>query len=62
MENEMENKERDFLLELAALIERYDAHFYYTTDDDGIHVALKGQADCAVSYFLDPKELRSATA
>ena len=33
-------KEKRFLVALADICEEYDATFYYTTDDDGIHIDL----------------------
>lgn len=60
----MNMKAQQFLLELADLIERYDgADFYYTTDDNGIHIKLgSDEEDCFVGFGLDPKALRQAAA
>ena len=33
---------KNFLFELAALIEKYEATFEYTNDDDGIHICIGG--------------------
>lgn len=53
---------QQFLLELADLIERHSgADFYYTTDDDGVHIQMDGERDdCFVGYGLVPKDLRAA--
>ncbi len=56
--------EKDFLLELAWLIERHGAvDFYYTPADDGVHIRLVGDADdCFVGHSLTPAALRAAAA
>lgn len=35
-------KQKEFLLKLADLCEEYKADFYYTRDDNGIHVEVEG--------------------
>ena len=54
----MSNK---FLEKLALLCEQFNAVFFYTTDDDGIHIALNGQK-VFVGYLHSnaAKELRNS--
>lgn len=51
---------RLFLKELADLTERYGGvDFYYTTDDDGIHLELLSESiECRVGFDTSPKRLR----
>lgn len=51
---------RLFLKELADLTERYGGvDFYYTTDDDGIHLELLSESiECHVGFDTSPKRLR----
>ena len=58
----MEDIDKIFLTELANLVEKYDAHFYYTRHDDGIHIQTGDKADCFVGFDLDPNELRRVAA
>lgn len=41
---------RIFLTKLAALLEEHQATFFYTADDDGIHVALRGEKNVKIGY------------
>lgn len=61
---DLDMRAQQFLLELAELIERHGgADFYYTNDDDGVHIQMDGDRDdCFVGFGLDPKELRAAAA
>ncbi len=38
----MPDSRKLFLQKLADLCSEYDAHIYYTTDDDGIHICIGG--------------------
>lgn len=51
---------RLFLKEFADLTERYGGvNFYYTTDDDGIHLELLSESiECRVGFDTSPKRLR----
>lgn len=39
----MVSKRENFLIELAVFLDRYDADFHYTTDDDGVHFTIEGK-------------------
>jgi hypothetical protein len=39
----MNKRQKDFLLKLADLCEKYNAGFAYTIDDDGIHITVDGE-------------------
>lgn len=54
-------KEKRFLVALADICEKYDATFFYTTDDDGIHIELgEEEIFCEFMVFEVPAELRAA--
>ena len=44
-------KQSLFLEKLADLCEQYDADFYYTIDDDGIHIIVDGN-ECFVGFCI----------
>ena len=58
------NVKNEFLEKLAELCERYNATFYYTTDDDGTHIDLNGEeifvGDLGYSRIDAAKELRGS--
>ena len=56
------NNRINFLEQLAALLEDYNAELYYTTDDDGIHIDIDGDEIFAghLSSSDAPAELRRA--
>lgn len=64
MSNKLSTDEQDFLLDLANLIERHGgAEFYYTRNDDGVHIKIKGRpSDCFVGFDLAPENLRAAAS
>ena len=39
----MVSKSESFLIDLVVLLDRYDADFHYTTDDDGVHFIFEGK-------------------
>ncbi len=51
---------KQFLIKLADLVEEYATEFYYTNNDDGIHISVGGEPDFFVGFSLDPTELRKA--
>lgn len=51
---------KQFLIKLADLVEEYAAEFYYTNNDDGIHILVKDGPDCFIGHSLEPNELRKA--
>jgi len=48
--------EKEFLKKLATIIKEYDATFYYTIDDDGIHIDLAGK-EIYVGWLDDLKDI-----
>lgn len=58
---EKSKRDREFIFKLATLCEEYGASFGYTTDDDGIHIAIDGGREVFVGYMFNPvKELHDA--
>ena len=54
------NRGNEFLTKLASLCVEYDADFFYTTADDGIHIHADGE-EIFVGFLLDPStELKEA--
>ncbi len=39
----MVSKRESFLIDLVVLLDKYDADFGYTTDDDGVHFEVDGK-------------------
>jgi hypothetical protein len=58
----MTDKDREFLLKLADLMEDHKASLRYTNRDDGIHIDLDGREVFLGWFFQDdaPAELRAA--
>jgi hypothetical protein len=53
-------KREEFLTKLADLCEQYNAGFFYTIDDDGVHISIDGD-DIFVGHLMDPvTEMRVA--
>ena len=40
----MVSKRENFLIDLVVLLDKYDADFYYTTDDGGVHFEVEGKS------------------
>lgn len=55
---ELNDMESRFLMELADLIDRYNAKIYYTNDDDGVHYALQDRPACFVGHGPDTDSMR----
>ncbi len=55
----MNQKQKDFLSKLADLCEEYSPDFFYTTDDDGIHIAVDSQK-IFIDYSITAETLREA--
>lgn len=55
----LSTKQKQFLLKLADLCDKYQAEFSYTNEDDGIHIAVDGVEVFADFLSGDPgKSLR----
>jgi len=55
----MNNKQKDFLNKLADLCDVYKPEFFYTNDDDGIHIRIDNE-DIFIDYDITAETIRSA--
>lgn len=44
-------REKEFLTELATLLEKYKATIFYTNDDNGIHIEIDDEKEIFVGFL-----------
>lgn len=55
----MNSTQIGFLLDFAALCDKYKPDFFYTTEDDGVHIVVDG-AEVFCGYSINAESVKKA--